>query len=106
VEGRHGYIERIIRGGFPEAVARPDRRRERFLDNYVADIINRDVMRISGIERCPQMRALVQLLAARSGQLLVTATLATELRLYQATISRYLGKWSTTTQIVTETCGI
>ena len=28
-ESRDGYIERIIRGGFPEAVARPSRRRER-----------------------------------------------------------------------------
>jgi len=90
-EGRDGYVERITRGGFPEAVARQARRRERFLDNYVADIINRDVMQISEIERGPQMRALIRLLAARSGQLLVPATLATELRLPQPTISRYLG---------------
>jgi predicted AAA+ superfamily ATPase len=53
-ERRNGYIERIIRGGFPEAVARQARRRERFLDNYVADIINRDVMQVSEIEKVPR----------------------------------------------------
>src|SRR5216683_4558631 len=37
------YAERIVRGGFPEAVARSNaRRRERFLDSYVADLVARD----------------------------------------------------------------
>jgi predicted AAA+ superfamily ATPase len=89
-ESRDGYIERIIRGGFPEAVARPSRRRERFLDNYVADIINRDVMQISEIEKAPVMRAMTRMLAARSGQLLVPAVLAKELGLPQPTVARYL----------------
>jgi uncharacterized protein len=89
-ESRDGYIERIIRGGFPEAVARPSRRRERFLANYVADIINRDVMQISEIEKAPVMRAMTRMLAARSGQLLVPAVLAKELGLPQPTVARYL----------------
>lgn len=88
---RADYVERVVRGGFPEAVARQGRRREAFFDNYVADIINRDVIQISEIERGPQMRALVRLLAARSGGLLVPGTLANELRLPQNTVARYLG---------------
>jgi hypothetical protein len=90
-EVRAGYIERITRGGFPEAVARPPRRRERFLDSYVADLINRDVMQLSSIERGPEMRALTKLVAARSGQLLVPGTLASELGLPHPTVKRYLG---------------
>ncbi len=90
-EVRGGYIERITRGGFPEAVARPPRRRERFLDSYVADLINRDVMQLSEIERGPEMRALTKLVAARSGQLLVPGALASELGLPQPTVGRYLG---------------
>lgn len=90
-ETRVGYIERITRGGFPEAVARPPRRRERFLDSYVADLINRDVMQLSSIERGPEMRALTKLVAARSGQLLVPGSLASELGLPHPTIKRYLG---------------
>lgn len=90
-ETRAGYIERITRGGFPEAAARPPRRRERFLDSYMADLINRDVMQLSDIERGPEMRALTKLVAARSGQLLVPGALASELGLPHPTVKRYLG---------------
>jgi predicted AAA+ superfamily ATPase len=89
--GRADYIDRIIRGGFPEAVARSGTRRERFLDSYVADLINRDVVQLSEIERGPEMRALTRLVAARSGQLLVPGTLANEIGLPQPTVRRYLG---------------
>ncbi len=88
--GRAGYIDRVVRGGFPEAVARTAARRERFLDSYVADIVNRDVIQLSEIERGPEMRALTRLVAARSGQLLVPGSLANALGLPQQTISRYL----------------
>jgi uncharacterized protein len=89
-EQRAGYIERVIRGGFPESVARTGSRRERFLDSYVADIINRDVIQLSQIERGPEMRALTRLIAARSGQLLAPGTLANQLGLSQPTIKHYI----------------
>lgn len=87
---RADYIGRIIRGGFPESIARTGRRRMRFLDSYVADIINRDVIQLSEIERGPEMRALTRLAAARSGQLLIPGTLGNELGLAQPTVKRYL----------------
>ena len=62
----------------------------RFLDSYVADIINRDVIQLSEIERGPEMRALTRLVAARSGQPLITGTLGGELGLSQPTVKRYL----------------
>jgi predicted AAA+ superfamily ATPase len=81
----------ITRGGFPEAVARSsDKRRERFLDAYVGDLIARDVTRLAEIERLSQMRALIRLVAARSGQLPVPAALGNEIGLPHATITRYL----------------
>ncbi|RGE20109.1 ATP-binding protein [Leucobacter sp. wl10] len=88
---RDDYIERIVRGGFPEAVAREGKRRESFFDNYISDIINRDVIQLSEIERGAQMRALVRMLAARSGGLLVPGSLANALGLPQTTVARYLG---------------
>ncbi|UOE42884.1 ATP-binding protein [Agromyces larvae] len=91
LEQRTGYIDRVIRGGFPEAVARVGRRRETFFDNYVADIVNRDVIQLSEIERGPEMRALIRMLAARSGQLLVPGSIAGEIGLPQTTVNRYLG---------------
>ncbi|GAA4218162.1 ATP-binding protein [Streptosporangium album] len=88
---RAEYAERIVRGGFPEAVARTNvRRRERFLDSYVADLIARDVSQLAEIERTTEMRALIRLLAARSGQLLVAASLGNGIGLSASTVHRYL----------------
>lgn len=87
---RSDYIERVTRGGFPEAIARSAPRRERFFDSYVSDLINRDVIQLSQIERGREMRALVRLLAARSGQLLVSAALGNELGVSRQTVNRYL----------------
>lgn len=89
-EERSDYIERLVRGGFPEALRRSERRREQFLDDYVADLINRDVMQLSGIEHGHEMRRLVRLLAAQSGQLVVPGNLANGLEISQQTVNRYL----------------
>jgi predicted AAA+ superfamily ATPase len=89
---RAEYTERVVRGGFPEAVARSNvRRRERFFDSYVADLIARDVSQLAEIERMSEMRALVRLLAARSGQLLVAGALSNVIGLSANTAHRYLG---------------
>ncbi len=91
-ETRDGYVTRLVRGGFPEAVARTDpARRERFLDSYVADLLSRDVLAVSEIEHTAALRALVRLVAARSGQLIVPGNLASSLELPRNTIARYLG---------------
>jgi predicted AAA+ superfamily ATPase len=88
---RTEYADRIVRGGFPEAVARTNpRRRQRFHDSYVADLVARDVAQLSEIERAAQMRALIRLLAARSGQILVAATVGSEAGISQATALRYI----------------
>lgn len=89
--GRAEYADRIVRGGFPEAIARSNpRRRERFHDSYVAALVARDVMQLSDIERTVQMRALIRLLATRSGQLLVASTVGNEAGISQATALRYI----------------
>lgn len=89
---RREYAERIVRGGFPEAVARTNpNRRQRFFDSYVGDLIARDVSQLSDIEKPAQMRALVRQLAARSGQLLVGSAVGTQLALGVRSVYRYLG---------------
>jgi predicted AAA+ superfamily ATPase len=88
---RAEYAERVVRGGFPEAVARSNvRRRQRFHDSYVADLVARDVAQLSDIERAAQMRALIRLLAARSGQLLVASAVGSAAGLSQMTALRYI----------------
>lgn len=87
---RRDYIERAAIGGFPEAVRRTDRRRAAFFESYLDTIIKRDVQEISAVERIPQLRKLLQLLAIRSANLLVSATVAGELDIHRTTVTRYL----------------
>jgi uncharacterized protein len=88
---RREYAERIVRGGFPEAVARTSTRQKRFFDSYVDDLITRDIRQLADIERPAQMRALLRLIAARSGQLLVGNALSNDLKLANRSVYRYLG---------------
>jgi predicted AAA+ superfamily ATPase len=89
---RRDYAERVVRGGFPEAVARPEaRRRDRFFESYLSDLVARDVAQLSEIERITQMRALIRMLAARSGKVLSAHGLGIELGMSNSTVGRYLG---------------
>lgn len=88
---RKDYLARVARGGYPEAVRRDSpRRRERFFDSYLADLIGRDVTEVAHIERAADMRRLIALLAAQAGGLLNTSRLASELNLARSTVSSYL----------------
>lgn len=88
---RAEYAERLARGGFPGAVARTNERRRRsFFNSYVNDLIARDIHQLSEIERTGEMRALVHMLAARSGQLLTLSTLGNQLGVPSSTIKRYV----------------
>jgi hypothetical protein len=89
---RSEYAERAVRGGFPEAVHRTDpRRRARFFESYVADLINRDIRQLGEIERLAQLRAMLRLIAARNAGLLVPASLSNDVGLNYHTVQRYLG---------------
>lgn len=88
---RDDYVERAVRGGYPEAVRRTDPgRRARFLESYITDLISRDVRQLSEIERPADMRRLVNLVAASTASLAVPATIASRLQLPASTVKRYL----------------
>lgn len=87
---RRDYLDRIARGGYPEAVRRTPRRRSAFFDAYLATLIERDVAELSLIERRGELRRLLALLAGRSGGLLVPGTLAAQSGLPRTTLGRYL----------------
>src|SRR5258708_593184 len=49
---RDDYVERALRGPYPEAVRRSDpSRRGRFFESYISDVINRDVRQLTEIQR-------------------------------------------------------
>lgn len=88
---REDYLERALRGGYPEAVRRTDPgRRARFFESYVADLISRDVRQVSEIERPADMRRLVNLVGASMATLASSAAFANHLRLPASTVKRYL----------------
>ncbi|MFG1615634.1 ATP-binding protein [Nonomuraea wenchangensis] len=85
------YVERALRGGYPEAVRRDaGRRRNRFFDSYITDLITRDVRQISDIERPAEMRRLLSVVAARMGGLAVIQSIAGDVGLPRVTLARYL----------------
>jgi predicted AAA+ superfamily ATPase len=85
------YVERALRGGYPEAVRRDaGRRRNRFFDSYITDLITRDVRQISDIERPAEMRRLLSVVAARMGGLAVIQSIAGDVGLPRMTLARYL----------------
>jgi uncharacterized protein len=88
---KRDYVARALRGGYPEAVRRdPGRRRARFFDSYVSDLVARDVQQISEIERSAEMRRLLSVVAARMGTLAVVQSMANDIALPRQTLSRYL----------------
>ncbi len=88
---RTDYLERALRGGFPESVHRVDPgRRTRFLEAYASDLVQRDVRQLSDIERPADLRRLVNAVAARMATLAVPGALAADLNLPASTVKRYL----------------
>ena len=51
------YLERAVRGGFPEALQRSPRRRAAFFESYLTILIERDVKEITAIERRGDLHA-------------------------------------------------
>lgn len=87
---KRDYLERIVRGGFPEAVRRNARRRAAFFDSYLSTLIERDVLEIANIERRGELLKLLALLAGHAGGLLVPNALAGRSGLPRTTLTRYL----------------
>ncbi len=87
---RKDYLERVVVGGFPEAVRRTPRRRAAFFDSYLSTLVERDVLEVSNIERRGDLLKLLALLAGRAGQLLVPAALSSQSGVPRTTLVRYL----------------
>lgn len=88
---RDDYVERALRGGYPEAVRRVDLgRRARFFESYLSDLVTRDVRQVTAIERPADMRRLLSAVAAAMATTAVPAAFAGRLQLPASTVKRYL----------------
>lgn len=88
---REELIERILRGGYPEAVFRNDElRRQQWHRKYLETLIQRDIKEISQLEKLDQLPKVLSSMANHTGQLLNKASLATLVGVSRTTIDRML----------------
>lgn len=85
-------VERVLRGGYPEAITRETaRRREAWARQYIDALIARDVRDIAAVEKLDHMRHLMRALAHMAGQLCNIAELAGQVGLDGKTAAKYVG---------------
>ena len=88
---RVGVCERVIAGGFPEAVARTSgERRDAWFRSYVASLLQRDVRDLANIEGLTDVLRLLGLLAARSSALMNMSEVSRVAGVAHSTLRRYL----------------
>lgn len=87
---RRGLVERIVAGGYPEAVGRKADRRDAWFESYVATIVQRDVRDISRIEDLGALPRLLRMLATRAVGLLNVADVSRTLGMPLSTVNRHL----------------
>ncbi len=88
---RADYLERACSGGYPEALNRPPgRRREEWYATYVTQIVNRDALDVSGLQRLADLPRLLRFIAARSGSGMVWSALASDAGIPRTTLDPYV----------------
>ncbi len=85
-----GVVEIVCRGGYPEPNARAAARARQWHRQYLNAIIQRDVRDIAAIRDEDEMRALMEMLAYRTGTLLNISSMANELKMRRETTEKYL----------------
>ena len=92
VQGDLSIVERVLTGGYPEVIARPEERRRRdWLSAYVNLLAERDLPDIANIERAADMPRFFNLLATLNGQLVNASAMGSRLKIDRKTALRYLG---------------
>jgi predicted AAA+ superfamily ATPase len=88
---REDLADRIVRGGFPEAIERNDkRRRDQWFLGYLTTLLERDVRAMVDISRLEEMPTMLTAVALRSRGHLNKSALSQELGIPVSSIDRYL----------------
>lgn len=88
--GKIPRVERVLRGGFPEAISiKSADRRSAWFDSYLTTILGRDVRDLANIEGLTELPRLLSIVAARPATLLNYSELARSAGLAQSTLKRY-----------------
>lgn len=84
-------IALVLRGGYPEALRRASSaRRTAWLEDYVVQILDRDVRDIANIDQLDRLPRLLQVLAEHAGQLVNHSSFGAALGLSSVTAQKYV----------------
>lgn len=81
---------RLVAGGYPEPNRRPPTRARQWHRQYLHSIIERDVRDVARVHDAAQIRRLLEVLAARTAELLNLSSLGNDLDMNRQTIDRHL----------------
>jgi len=88
--GRAAYGQRVVRGGFPEAVRADASRRQRFFNGYVDSILGREVEELGSVRDADASARVLRLAAARSAALTNMSAIGQELGIDHKTVGNHL----------------
>lgn len=88
---RDDYAQRIVRGGFPLAVARTSARRARWFDDYIQLSLERDVRALRSVRHGGALGRLLATIAGQTGQILNVKAAAERAGLEPRTAEEYTG---------------
>lgn len=85
-----GIAERVCNGGYPEPNTRTPSRARQWFKQYLQTIIQNDVQDVANIRDEDELYRLAELLALRTGTLLNTNSIATDLKMRRETTDKYI----------------
>lgn len=84
-------VDKVIRGGYPEALSREDnRRRKTWAKQYIDSLIQLDIKDIASIDKLDQVPRLMRALAHTAGQLCNYSQLGGQVGIDHKTASKYI----------------
>lgn len=88
--GRAAYADRVVCGGFPEAIRADTARRRRFFAGYVDSILGREIDELGSVRDAEASARVLRLAAARSAALANMSAIGQELGIDHKTVGNHL----------------
>jgi uncharacterized protein len=89
VQGRDAFVERAVRGGYPDAYLRAQRRRDRWFRSYLESLVARDLRDVSDIRKVDEVPRLLRLIASQAANLYKAETMSRDLGISTKTVQSY-----------------
>ena len=89
VVGRDAFVGRAVRGGYPDAYGRSQRRRDRWFESYIESVVVRDIRDLADIRKIEAIPSLLSLIAAQASNLFKAETMSNDLGISTKTVQSY-----------------